>query len=405
MVIVFHLVFLFALGACVGSFLNVVVWRLPRGESLVLPPSHCPKCGHHLAWYDNIPILGWVFLSGRCRYCKEKISPRYPIVELITALIFAGCYLLLFVAQIGPVAAKNTFVPSPTGGVMLEPLNPVAHWPLLLLYLVILSCLLAASLIDLELFVIPLEIPYFLALAAFIIHGVFDSPKMPGALNVSAGIGLLALGGFAGLVLSVVLWSVKVLRTSFPQGEPLLEVDREELAREIERARSAGESIPALPPEYTPTQIRQEMSWEMLFLVPPLLLAAIAFLLYLHDPGVHAWAERVMAHSWLSGLLGSLLGAMVGGLTVWLTRIVGTMAFGRVAMGLGDVHLMFGVGAAIGAAQSIVAFFIAPFFGLLIAMYFLFTRRGRELPYGPYLSLGAVTAMFFYSDILRFIGM
>ncbi|HWB54861.1 MAG TPA: prepilin peptidase, partial [Tepidisphaeraceae bacterium] len=162
MVMASHLIFLFALGACVGSFLNVVVWRLPRGESLVLPPSRCPKCEHRLAWYDNIPIFGWLLLAGKCRYCKEKISPRYPIVELITALIFVGCYLLLFVAQFGPTPATTSFVRSSTG-VSVRMLNPADHWPLLVLYLFTLSSLLAASLIDLELFIIPLEIPYLLA--------------------------------------------------------------------------------------------------------------------------------------------------------------------------------------------------------------------------------------------------
>src|SRR5947207_2881400 len=79
------IVFFFMLGACVGSFLNVVIWRLPRGESLSSPPSHCPKCGKTLKWYDNIPILGWIKLGGKCRFCGQPISVRYPIVEAITA--------------------------------------------------------------------------------------------------------------------------------------------------------------------------------------------------------------------------------------------------------------------------------------------------------------------------------
>ncbi len=63
--------FIFALGACIGSFLNVVVWRLPRGESLVNPPSHCPKCNKRLRWYDNLPVIGWIKLGGRCRDCRR----------------------------------------------------------------------------------------------------------------------------------------------------------------------------------------------------------------------------------------------------------------------------------------------------------------------------------------------
>lgn len=76
-------------GAAIGSFLNVVVWRLPRGESLVRPRSHCPRCGIDLAPRDNIPILSWLLLRGRCRHCAEPISPRYPLIELLTAVLFA----------------------------------------------------------------------------------------------------------------------------------------------------------------------------------------------------------------------------------------------------------------------------------------------------------------------------
>lgn len=73
------------LGACVGSFLNVVAWRLPRQESLLRPGSHCPRCGTPLAWFENVPVLGWMWLRGRCRHCGAAIAPRYPLVELLTA--------------------------------------------------------------------------------------------------------------------------------------------------------------------------------------------------------------------------------------------------------------------------------------------------------------------------------
>src|SRR5512142_2905128 len=77
-------------GLIVGSFLNVVAYRLPLGESLVLPASHCPSCGTPIKPYDNIPVLGWLVLRGRCRACRETISPRYPVVELLTgALVVA----------------------------------------------------------------------------------------------------------------------------------------------------------------------------------------------------------------------------------------------------------------------------------------------------------------------------
>jgi leader peptidase (prepilin peptidase) / N-methyltransferase len=76
-------------GLIIGSFLNVVAYRLPRGESLAHPPSHCPSCGAPIKPYDNIPVLSWVLLRGRCRNCKTPISARYPLVELTTGVLYA----------------------------------------------------------------------------------------------------------------------------------------------------------------------------------------------------------------------------------------------------------------------------------------------------------------------------
>jgi leader peptidase (prepilin peptidase)/N-methyltransferase len=81
-------------GACVGSFLNVCIYRLPRGESLVWPGSRCTSCGRALSWFENLPILSWTILRGRCRTCGAPVSAMYPIVEATTALAFLGGYLL-----------------------------------------------------------------------------------------------------------------------------------------------------------------------------------------------------------------------------------------------------------------------------------------------------------------------
>src|SRR5262245_60804922 len=75
-------------GLCIGSFLNVVIHRLPRGTSVVTPPSRCPGCSYQLQWSDNVPVLSWICLRGRCRKCKTPISIRYPIVEILTMLMF-----------------------------------------------------------------------------------------------------------------------------------------------------------------------------------------------------------------------------------------------------------------------------------------------------------------------------
>lgn len=77
-------------GLMVGSFLNVVIWRVPRGESVVKPRSRCPGCGNQLRGIDNVPVLSWLFLRGKCHFCGEPISARYPLVELATGVVFAA---------------------------------------------------------------------------------------------------------------------------------------------------------------------------------------------------------------------------------------------------------------------------------------------------------------------------
>jgi leader peptidase (prepilin peptidase) / N-methyltransferase len=86
-------VFVFCLGLVIGSFLNVCIIRIPARKSVVLPASACPKCGARIRPYDNIPVVSWLFLRGKCRNCKASISPMYPVVELLTGLLFWGSYL------------------------------------------------------------------------------------------------------------------------------------------------------------------------------------------------------------------------------------------------------------------------------------------------------------------------
>ena len=127
-------------GLVLGSFLNVCIVRLPANQSVVRPRSRCPRCGKGIAWYDNLPVIGWIKLGGKCRYCREPISARYPIVEAITGGIFVFYYVMFFIAHVGPCPT----VGSPDGAAMIVPRD---LW-LYLLYMVMASALLAASLID-----------------------------------------------------------------------------------------------------------------------------------------------------------------------------------------------------------------------------------------------------------------
>ena len=389
--------FIFALGACIGSFLNVVVWRLPRGESLVNPPSHCPKCNKRLRWYDNLPVIGWIKLGGRCRDCRQPISPRYPIIEALTGLLFVFYYVMFFIVQDGPCPATRRLA----GPIELDIRQ---HWPIFGLYLFALASLFSASLIDLEQFWIPQSIPMLMAGVGVVFHALAGRPAMPGSINVVHPVaGAMALGGAIGLAASLALKWKKLLPASFEKGWPLMEHEREEMKKEIEALKREGKEAPELPPVWSRKQVNAEMRKEMAFLMPPMALAMAAGLMVMRFGAVRAAWAQAMTWDWLTGLLGALLGAMVGAFVVWLTRILGTLAFGREAMGMGDVDLMFGVGAIVGGGAATVAFFVAPFFGLLIALYTLLAGKRRELPYGPYLSLGVAFVMLYYCPIAAYL--
>ena len=107
------------LGTCVGSFLNVVIYRMPLGKSLSQPPSHCPQCGHAIRWYDNVPVLGWLWLRGKCRDCHTPINIRYPFVEGVGGLVFGTItYLTLQQAGDSPLLEFCVFVLSLSGLVL-----------------------------------------------------------------------------------------------------------------------------------------------------------------------------------------------------------------------------------------------------------------------------------------------
>jgi leader peptidase (prepilin peptidase) / N-methyltransferase len=148
-------------GLLVGSFLNVVAWRLPRRESLSRPRSRCPECGTQIAAYDNVPLLSWLLLRGRCRHCRARISPRYPLVELTTGVLYALVVL-----------AKDDAVDIALGLLLVTALIPI-------------------TIIDLELRLIPNRITLPAAVAAIVAGVVFDVGFVPEQLLAGA-----AAGGF-----------------------------------------------------------------------------------------------------------------------------------------------------------------------------------------------------------------
>lgn len=136
--------FAFVWGAVWGSFLNVVIWRLPRGESLSSPPSRCPHCETRIRWHDNLPVAGWILLGGKCRACKASISARYPLVELLVGLLSLAVWWHV---------ARGHLVLDDAGWLDVELLKGVVVQFLVHFYFV--ALLVAIAFIDLDLTIIP----------------------------------------------------------------------------------------------------------------------------------------------------------------------------------------------------------------------------------------------------------
>jgi len=344
-----------------GSFLNVVIYRLPRDKSLVSPGSACPGCDKAIPFYDNIPLVSWLVLGGKCRNCKTSISFRYFVIELFTAIVFAGLFLLYFHFGI------RMGLEQITGG----------GWLVYLLHLILLCGLLSTSAIDLELWIVPLSVCWFVTVVGLVfssVGGYLMEVKnisqyflMPWA---SANTGALAAGSLIGLVISIILLAKGIIKRSYESEEE--DGDESDIGHRLEVLK------------------------EMVFLLPVAVCAAIAFYIL---PGKSWWID-ILQKPVLAGFLGSFWGYIVGCGIVWVTRILGTLGFGKEAMGLGDVHLMGAAGAVIGPVGIVVAFFVAPFFGLVWAVIQMFFKKTRQIPYVPFLSLGILTVIIFHDRIM-----
>lgn len=396
------LTFITILGANVGSFLNVVIYRLPAGISLVTPPSRCPHCEHQLSMWrmENVPVLGWLWLRGKCRKCKAPISIQYPLVELLTAVLFGGSYFLFYMLD------GTAF----TGAFMVdrwrEPLGHVGlgftqTWPVFIVYLVMIACLIAATLIDAKLYIIPLSITWVIALVGIIVlpgatyFGLLEAgpfgmmvdfePYVPFVHQTGA---MVAWGGALGLILAIVLLQLGILPDSF-EGE-----DDDDALDEN------GE----LPPLKHPRLVALK---ELMFVGFPLLGMLIGHFVAsrgLIDQGYF------IDKQWYFVLAGCTLGYLVGGGVIWVTRILGTLAFNKEAMGLGDVHLLGAIGVVLGWHEAVfLSIFIAPFIAIIMTAALAIAaalKKGvaRVIPYGPYLAAGALVILIFGCDRVDLFG-
>ncbi|TFG49695.1 MAG: prepilin peptidase [Candidatus Brocadiia bacterium] len=377
------IVFVFAFGCCIGSFLNVVIYRLPRDKSLVKPPSSCPSCGKNIRFYDNIPLLSWLVLAGKCRFCKAPISPRYFVIELLTGLVFTAVFYLYFYR--GIIEKMPPFL---DGG-----------WIIYLMHIAMLGAFIAASAIDLELWIIPLSICWFVTAVGIVgstaggylidfqlIRSRFLLPTTSDPFLAESSVAALAVGAGLGLVISMILLKTGVIKQSY----------------EDQQSDWPGEEYQADGEKKINHYL--ESFREILFLLPMLLCAAGACFISKNVKSVDNFWVNLTQHPAFSGFLGSLWGYFVGCAVVWATRIFGTLAFGKEAMGLGDVHFMGAAGAILGPVPVFIAFFVSPFFGLGWAGIQLFFKKTRQIPYGPFLSLGLFVVMMFRDRIFEYLA-
>lgn len=436
--------FIFAFGACVGSLINVIAYRMPKGISIVRPPSRCPSCSTRLRWNDNIPILGWLLLRGRCRYCRVKISPEYPIVEAAVASLFALFFILFFWTS-----RTSTFLGLDIGAIRPEwTTNPGAvAWPLFAIVLALLGSLAAMTIVDAKTFTIPLALTWFPAIFAAIVHPAHAAWVQLGThagrlIRAAEGhhwsiptpgphgwpwIGA-SIGGITGIGIASLLVATGALRRSFADYEAW---EAAELASRSPSPPGTATN-PDPPPDSTPAppasplaadpsppgtppapdaqaelwiqypHARREVLRELLFLAPCLALGFAGWKLATHLAGPWHLSPRglslIPAHDaplWLSVLAGVLMGYLIGGGVVWAVRIFGSIAFGKEAMGMGDVHLMAAVGACLGWIDATLAFFLAAFVGVFWAIFsqLLSGKLRRQMPYGPFLAIATVLVL------------
>ena len=277
-------IFAFALGAIVGSFLNVVIHRVPNELSIVFPNSACPKCKASIKPYDNIPILSWLILGGKCRNCKEPIAIRYPAVEALTGIVFLIVFWQMGLTAILPV------------------------------YFIFAAVIVSLVFIDAEHMILPNVITYPLFVFAIMVRIVYPLVFQNNYFSDVSFTPLTAMAGYPG---------------------------------------------------------------------------------------------------WIVSLAGAILGALAGGGSLWLVGEVWKRLRGVEAMGLGDVKMMFGVGALLGWRLSILAIFLGAFAGALIGVVVIAKQKEKDMqtqiPFGIFLGIGSLLALLFGERLIawyasRFIG-
>jgi len=258
---------------------------------------------------------------------------------------------------------------------------------------VLLCGLLVVSVVDVELFIVPLPVMWFCSVVGIIASTFRPSSLMP---TVSPAVAFGSISAVIGLIISWWLVRRGYLQRSFLDAD-----DKFVLAQEDKDKKSVAITAKdGINP-------RKEGLREVLFLAPAIVLGIIGFLLAEKVPAINSIMEQLWYNNrfgpHLSSGMGAVFGFLVGGGIIWSARIFGTLAFGKEAMGMGDVHILAAIGAVAGWKVATLTFFVAPLLGLIWAIYLLLARGRRELPYGPWLAGAATIVLLFYDSITSMI--
>ncbi len=356
----------FVFGCIVGSFLNVCIYRMPRGESLVSPPSHCPHCNYSIPWYLNIPLFTWLILCGKCAHCRAPISARYFWVELLTGSAFLASWL-----HVGPS-------------------SPV----LALVYCLILSGFIVATFIDLEHYIIPDEITIGGMIAGFLCSLVVPSLhrghdpllglissllskaeplNLQSRMTVAGSLIESALG--IGIGFGLVYMVVRIGKLLFGRQRVELEPNSKIVFTETSLV---------LPD--------QEILFEDLFYRKSDHITFEAKAIELVDRCYPAASVRLSPERLLIDEE-----TLDPEQVPYMEAVTDQMIIPREAMGFGDVKFMGAIGAFLGWQATVFSLMISSVIGAFVGL--LFIALGKQewssrIPYGPYITVAAIIWMF-----------
>jgi leader peptidase (prepilin peptidase) / N-methyltransferase len=334
---------LFWFGCMVGSFLNVCIYRMPIGKSVISPPSHCPKCGYSIPFYLNVPIITWLMLRGRCANCREPISIRYLLVELLTGLMFAGAWVG-YGREMPAVA---------------------------LIFCIVIAGLIVATFIDLAHFIIPDEITIGGTVAGLVCSIVV--PRLHG--EVSHWRGLLA--GVIGAVVGGLI--VEAVRQAGKLAFGRMKLDLEGDTKVL-----FGDTGVVLPDK--------EIPYEEIFYRKTDAIRFHARRLELPD---RCFVNVDVALSPSKLRIGD--NEFTPEHNAYMEAITDKMVLPREAMGFGDVKFMAAIGAFLGWQSTIFSLVVSSFLGAFVGVLLIALRRHQRanpIPFGPYIAAAAAIWLF-----------